>query len=300
MVPIRLIELDEVDSTNLHARRLIESGDRGPFAVRARVQHAGRGRLGRSWASPEGGVWLTVAHPTLRSPTDCEPLPLLAALVVHGSIESLLPTEHRGALRIKWPNDILHAERKLAGILCERVTAGGAAWTLVGVGLNADIDVERLGPTLRRPVSLRGLCPGQAISPATIGSAVAGELGEMLADFEHEGLPRGAMQALADRLAWLDQPVVLHRTGAPGDRDRPDHPVCTGTLAGVDERGRAVIRTERGIERAISGELDAETLRLEHASTHPPGLADQRPISQPTTRGPQPAAPASNQTRSPR
>ncbi|MEL6741166.1 MAG: biotin--[acetyl-CoA-carboxylase] ligase [Planctomycetota bacterium] len=263
--PARLIELPEVDSTNLHARRLIEAGETEPFSVRADVQLAGRGRLGRSWISPAGGVWLTVACPTARSPSESEPVPLLAALAAHATIEQLLPDAQRAELRIKWPNDILHAGRKLAGILCERVAKTGRAWTMVGIGLNADVDVESLGVTTRHPVSLRTLVERAQIDPSAIGHRLADALHGALAEFNAEGLPRGTMQALADRLAWIDQPVTLRRAGSAGGE-----PVITGTLAGVDARGRAVIRTDQGHKHVISGDLDEHTLRLEPAQQSDP------------------------------
>lgn len=257
----RLIELDEVDSTNLHARRLIEAGESQPFAVKAGVQHAGRGRLGRSWASPSGGVWLTVASPTSRELVACQPLPLLVALAVHEVLERILKPEHRAALRIKWPNDLLHGGQKLAGILCERVECAGSSWTLAGIGINADVDAACLGKTLRPPVSLRGLAPFDDIRPQTLGPRIASAVLSSFAEFEASGLPRGAMQAVAARLAWLDESVSLHRVSSGDDRygDRE----CEGVLAGVDERGAAVLRTSQGLRHVSSGELDDTSLRIE-------------------------------------
>ncbi|MDX2193142.1 MAG: biotin--[acetyl-CoA-carboxylase] ligase [Gemmatimonadales bacterium] len=115
----------------LHA--LAEGGAPSGTAVVAAVQGGGRGSRGRAWASPAGGLWLSVlvreeARPAL------EGLSLRAGLAVAGAIEAL-----PGAppVALKWPNDLLVGGRKLGGILCEARWSGDRfLWAVVGVGVN--------------------------------------------------------------------------------------------------------------------------------------------------------------------
>ena len=100
--------------------------------VLAEEQAAGRGRDGRTWHSPVGGVWLGM----LLRPARCElgVMSVRVGLAVADVVDALLG---RVEIRLKWPNDVLLADRKLAGILCEgRWHGDSLQWLAVGVGVN--------------------------------------------------------------------------------------------------------------------------------------------------------------------
>ena len=106
--------LEETDSTNLEAKRIISSiGD--AHVIIADMQTAGRGRLGRSFFSPDGGIYLSYIK---KLPEQAENLPLLtsfAGIAVCRAVESMLPRFIQ-PLQIKWPNDILIDGKKICGI----------------------------------------------------------------------------------------------------------------------------------------------------------------------------------------
>ena len=128
--------------------------------VLAEEQTAGRGRDGRTWRSPAGGVWLGVL---LRPPLPAAGvLSLRIGLVLADVVEAVLgvrPTSLSGSRAgLKWPNDVLVDDRKVAGILCESRWQGDALqWLGVGVGVNVanEVPAELSG----RAVSLRELRP---------------------------------------------------------------------------------------------------------------------------------------------
>lgn len=100
--------------------------------VLAEEQTAGRGRDGRTWRSPPGGVWLALllrpAHGELGV------LSIRAGLVVADVVDELL---HRPAAQLKWPNDVVIGARKVAGILCEGRWSGETLqWLALGIGIN--------------------------------------------------------------------------------------------------------------------------------------------------------------------
>jgi len=105
--------------------------------VLAEEQTAGRGRDGRTWQSPVGGVWLGML---LRPPrVELGAVSLRIGLVVADVADELA---RRPAARLKWPNDVLLDDRKLAGILCEGRWQGDALqWLAVGVGINVANDI---------------------------------------------------------------------------------------------------------------------------------------------------------------
>jgi BirA family transcriptional regulator, biotin operon repressor / biotin---[acetyl-CoA-carboxylase] ligase len=128
--------------------------------VLAEEQTAGRGRDGRTWHSPAGGVWLgMLLRPPLPAPGV---LSLRVGLVLADIVEAVLgirPTAISGPRAgLKWPNDVLISDRKVAGILCEgRWQGESLQWLGIGIGMNVvnEIPAELQG----RAVALRELRP---------------------------------------------------------------------------------------------------------------------------------------------
>lgn len=130
-----------------------EGGPAGTILL-ADVQTAGRGRNGRTWYSPPGGVWLALL---LRPHTaGLGVMAIRAGLVVADVVDELLGAS---LARIKWPNDVLLDDRKLAGVLCEGRWQGDALqWLAVGIGVNVTNEIPR---ALRgSAVALHELLPG--------------------------------------------------------------------------------------------------------------------------------------------
>lgn len=139
---------DSIDSTNRRARDLAGEG-RENVVVLADEQTGGRGRLDRAWASPSGGVWLSIlVRPAV--PAAHAPIYTLAAAVA----TTRAVREAGVEATIKWPNDVLVGDRKLAGVLTEMEgEADRVGWLVVGIGLNANVDPDDLPD--RRATSLR-------------------------------------------------------------------------------------------------------------------------------------------------
>ena len=114
-----LIALDEAGSTNDEAKGRAADGAPDGTVVWARMQQAGRGRRGRSWASPPGNLYFSVVLRPACKARSVAQLSFVAALAVHDLVDELLP----GRARCKWPNDILVDGGKVAGIV---LAAGGA------------------------------------------------------------------------------------------------------------------------------------------------------------------------------
>jgi BirA family transcriptional regulator, biotin operon repressor / biotin---[acetyl-CoA-carboxylase] ligase len=134
------------DSTNLRARELAMAGAPHGTVVTAGEQTAGRGRQGRTWVGPPGRALL--ASVVVRDPPAL--LPLLAAVAVAEACGD--------AARIKWPNDVLLDDRKVAGILAEGRPHEG--WAVLGVGLNVAVRAGDLPEELRDRATGLGLEPG--------------------------------------------------------------------------------------------------------------------------------------------
>lgn len=150
-----VIRLERVDSTNEEAWRREASAPDGLVIV-AREQTAGRGRFGRSWHSPAGGLWMSVLWREPDLPPERTPLvPVAAALAARDAAAMLGAT----AARIRFPNDIVVEDRKMCGILVESRRAGvyvlGIGWNVNVRGFPEDLtDAVSLVHVLGREVPL--------------------------------------------------------------------------------------------------------------------------------------------------
>ena len=122
----------EIDSTNDEARRTITSGFTGSNLILANTQSSGRGRRGRKWVSPAGGIYMSLTLPLHESLTQPQALSLVSAISVKQSLESWSQVP----IKLKWPNDLLVEGKKLAGILLELQTSEPMDHIVFGVGIN--------------------------------------------------------------------------------------------------------------------------------------------------------------------
>ncbi len=132
----------ECTSTNDIVKRSAEMGAPHGFVSISETQSAGRGRLGRSWVSPVGGIWLSIL---LRPPSHqsfLDSLPLLGALAIAEAVNSQLGIK----ARVRWPNDVVVDNRKIAGVLAEAMSKGNElVYAILGLGINANFSVDEIG-----------------------------------------------------------------------------------------------------------------------------------------------------------
>ena len=155
---------EEVDSTQQRARELARAGAPHGTLVVSKIQFGGRGRLGRRWGSPVGGLWMSlVLRPGISSRVAARVTQTAAVGVAKGLREMGVEAE------IKWPNDLLVDGRKICGILAEssvesvpvaakKVGAGERRrvdFVVLGVGLNANLDPKDLGVPENEAATLR-------------------------------------------------------------------------------------------------------------------------------------------------
>lgn len=230
MLGLPRLHLRRTDSTNDRARALAEAGAPHGTLVTAAEQTAGRGRQGRTWTAPPGRALLA----TLVLRDWPRLLPLAAAVAV---ADAVTPWAGPGAGRVgvKWPNDVLLDERKLAGILVE--ARPQERWAVLGIGLNVAVVEGDLPSGLRAGAGSLGLAPGDV---ETVLQALLGALARRLAAREAEVLDAlRARDALAGReIRW-----------AGGD----------GRADGIDDDGRLlVVRPDGSREALAAGEVHLE------------------------------------------
>jgi BirA family biotin operon repressor/biotin-[acetyl-CoA-carboxylase] ligase len=155
----RVVEVhEELDSTQERARELAHAGKPHGTLVIAEIQTGGRGRLGRHWGSPKGGLWMSLV---LRPQFDASLAPRITQTASVAVAKALW--EVGVDVRIKWPNDLLAGGKKICGILAES-SAGYATqpamgksidYVILGVGMNANLDPAWLGVQNREVTTIR-------------------------------------------------------------------------------------------------------------------------------------------------
>jgi BirA family biotin operon repressor/biotin-[acetyl-CoA-carboxylase] ligase len=228
----RLVALESVGSTNDEAARLADDGAPEGTVVWAREQTGGRGRRGRTWASPQGNLYTsTILRPDCPAARAAE-LGFVAALAV----ADIVPAGR--TVRMKWPNDVLVDGGKVAGILLESAIAqtGVVQHVVAGIGINV-----RFAPQL----------PEMRYPGAALGGSVEMTLEEFTAAFANR-LAEWRRDGFAMvRTHWLAKAGPL---GAEVDVKLGEE-LVRGRFGGVDHEGALLLETASGPRRIVSGEL---------------------------------------------
>jgi BirA family biotin operon repressor/biotin-[acetyl-CoA-carboxylase] ligase len=237
----RLIVADSVESTNSELRALAAQGAPEGTVVVADEQRAGRGRLGRSWHSPRGlGLYLSILLRPERPAREVTRWTLGAAIAACRTC-----MEGTGCLvQIKWPNDLLHAGRKLGGVLAELRSVGDKPQDLVlGIGLNVRHGAEQFPPELRDCATSLFLASGRAtLDRETLAALLLVRLGQIFGR-----LRRGEWEAVAREWEGLAPHARGARVEVLGSRagDEKQLPF-EGVTRGLDSDGALRVENAEG------------------------------------------------------
>ena len=238
-----MLKLETVDSTNAEARRRALAGEPGPLWIWSARQSQGRGRGGREWVSQPGNLFASLLIGLNCPLRVASQLALVAGIVTFDTIAKLIAYEGRSEVLLKWPNDVLLAGEKVAGMLLENV--GGAnenrSVVVIGTGINLSSHPENL--------------PQPAVSLATYGMTVTpADALEALAASTLEWLNRWGEGACFPtiRRAWLDRagPTGRPLTVRVGSQE------AEGVYGGLDADGALRLLMPGGGEyRVTAGDV---------------------------------------------
>ena len=241
---------EEIGSTQERARELARKGTPHGTLVVSKVQTGGRGRLGRRWGSPAGGLWMSlVLRPDIPAQVAAR-ITQAAAVGVAKVLRELGVEAH-----IKWPNDLLVGGRKICGILAESsvgnvpVTAKKVGmreerrvdFVILGVGLNANLEPQDLGVSVREVTTLRS------------------ELGH---DVDLTALLRSLLSHLDSELRMEDFGAILDDWRALdctlGERVRVQRfgEVLEGVALDLGPEGELLLETNDSVIELFEGEIE--------------------------------------------
>ena len=137
----KILFFEEVDSTNNKAKQIALEEKEGTVVI-SEMQTSGRGRRGREWYSPKGGIYVTFILKPNVSPEKASQLTLVSSLAL---VETLNAINNNLNAKIKWPNDVLVSGKKISGILTELSSdMEKINYIVVGVGINLNTEKEIL------------------------------------------------------------------------------------------------------------------------------------------------------------
>lgn len=245
-LPATVEVLFEIDSTNTYLYAAVPPPPGSARVAFAEIQHAGRGRRGRSWLAPFGsGLTFSVAWTFAETPHGLPALGLALGVAVAEALRGLGLDD----VRLKWPNDIVWRHHKLGGLLLQlRTESGGSATVVAGLGLNLSLPPAsraRLRSDGALPVAdldeaMAGNAPGRNVLAAALAAALLAALDEFA---------RCGFQAFATRWAALDALAGARVRVTQGAGD------VEGEARGADADGALLVAVNGRIERFHSGDV---------------------------------------------
>lgn len=249
----RIESHDQIDSTNIRAKRLAEEGEPEGTLVVADRQTAGRGRRGRGWLADSGvGIWMSLILRPKLEPTRLSGITLIAALAVNRAIRDVSGAE----TRIKWPNDIVLGGKKLCGILTEVSSEMNYThYAVTGIGINVN--------TAQFPAEMQEIATSLYLETGcrTDRVALIGRFAAVYGDYYEQYLRDGNLEAFVEEynqmLVNLDQQVTIYH-GMVEDADPSQ--IETGIARGINADGALLVEMDGCRKLVVSGEVSVRGL----------------------------------------
>lgn len=237
--------LDTCESTQDEARRLLRENDtkKSFLAVSAKQQVNGRGTSGRTWTGISGNVFLTVALPMDRVPVQVTLLPLQVGILIVTSLDKVLQQACQNTntkLTLKWPNDVLVDQKKVAGVLIESEPVDQQTYLLVGIGINIQQAPMISLQEGRHAACLQEYC--EETLPETTAQVVAADIANRLVEWIETSSDGGDIIKEWRKWAEFQTPQKLRETG---EMVIPQS---------IEEDGQLRVRLENGQERLLMAE----------------------------------------------
>src|SRR5660397_28687 len=231
----------ETESTNIIAREIASSVDEGTVVI-AESQTSGRGRLGRKWISPEGGIWLSIILKPRIEPVYAPRITLLAGVSVAKTMQGFgLPA------KIKWPNDILVNGKKVCGILTEiGAEVDIIDYLVVGIGIDANVDTGTFPEEFRDNSTSLEKEMGHKINRVEFVQKLLEEFETDYTKFQENGFPQ-ILQEWRNMSATIGQWVKITAQAR----------TIYGEAVGVDNEGALIVETAEGhLEKIVAGNCE--------------------------------------------
>jgi BirA family biotin operon repressor/biotin-[acetyl-CoA-carboxylase] ligase len=237
----RVILLESVVSTSTEAKTLLTQGEAEGTIVLAHTQTAGRGRKDRPWLSPVGGLYFSIILKTRLGNENAPLMGLLCACAVRRALHALGVN-----VQVKWPNDILVDDKKIAGILSEAVSIDNETTGIViGIGVNQNCPISEM------PEGLQWLATsivdeiGKETSNESLLCDIVNEIDSLLKVVEINSSFSAVVEEWRKTSSTLGRFVRVYEDGKATD----------GVARDIDEDGSLIVETDDGLVRVLLGDV---------------------------------------------
>jgi len=236
-----ILVIDEIDSTSSYLLERMVKGESACQVCLTEHQTGGRGRRGREWLSnPYQNITMSISWRFEAGPSRLSGLSIAAGVAIVRALKSI----GLEGIELKWPNDVLHGGRKLAGVLVDlRGEVDGPTHIVVGVGLNVRLN-EEAAETIEQAWTDLVSVSGQPMDRNDIAARLILELHKVLAAYGAQGLSP-YLQEWKQWHAFENKKVrILHNESE-----------ILGTVCGLDESGALLLDTHSEVIKIHSGEV---------------------------------------------
>jgi len=241
----RIYYFEEIDSTQNFAQQIASDKKENGTIIIAEKQTTGRGRLNRKWTSPKGGMWFSlIIHPKF-DVSSSTLIPILSAVALSKSIKTVLGIK----TEVKWPNDITMNGKKVAGMLVDAsFQANNIDYLILGIGINFDIDAEKLEKRLSKTPNFYGVNSLRKKDDKTPPKVL---LKEFLLQFEKNlsQLDNGEKSKIVKE--WTRRAIGIGKKMTINTSNGK----ISGISQGIDNDGALKIKTKRETKRIFVGDV---------------------------------------------
>ena len=236
---------DSIDSTQNQALKMADEPANNGTVIIAAKQTGGKGRSGRKWISPKGGIWLSIILQPKFDISITTLFPIASALALSNALEKTLKISPE----LKWPNDLTIKGKKIAGMLVDVSLESNRIENMVlGVGINFDVDTKQIEKILKNSSNFYGVASlseqKNKIKPIQLVQTFLAEL-EKIYDLLNKKQTKKIISEWTKRSSTIGKNVVL---------DTRDGKI-KGKALKIDEDGALVVSDNGKINRIIAGDI---------------------------------------------
>ena len=241
----RIYYFEETDSTQNFALQIAQNKKENGTIVIAQKQTHGKGRLNRKWISPKGGIWFSIILQPNFTIEESVLLPIVTAVALSNSIQKSLKIK----TNVKWPNDITLNRKKVAGIIIDAsFQSNDIENIIIGVGINYKIKSKELEKRITAMPNFYGadslLNESQTNPPITLVKDFIHEL-EKKIDELSDGKKSKIIKEWTKNSETINKKVIINTANGK----------ISGTAKKIDSDGALIVKTRRGDERILVGDV---------------------------------------------
>ena len=241
----RIYYLEETDSTQNFALQIAQNKKENGTIIIAQKQTHGKGRLNRKWISPKGGIWFSIILQPNFTIEESVLLPIVTAIALSTAIQKSLKIK----TNVKWPNDITLNRKKVAGIIIDASFQSNYIENIIiGVGINYKIKSKEFEKRITAMPNFYGadslLNESQTNPPITLVKDFIHEL-EKKIDELSDGKKSKIIKEWTKNSETINKKVIINTANGK----------ISGTAKKIDSDGALIVKTRRGDERILVGDV---------------------------------------------